>query len=50
VSAKNVGAKALSMSVGTIQPGGVAYTQVHADFEGMLYILEERVGYEYGKG
>jgi uncharacterized RmlC-like cupin family protein len=38
LSGKNVGAKALSMNVATIPPGGV------------LYILEGRVRHEYGDG
>lgn len=48
LSAKNVGAKQLSMNVATIPPGGVAYAHVHVDFEVMLYILEGRVRHEYG--
>jgi uncharacterized RmlC-like cupin family protein len=48
LSAKNVGAKKLSMNVATIPPGGVAYAHVHVDFEVMLYILEGRVRHEYG--
>jgi uncharacterized RmlC-like cupin family protein len=50
LSAKNVGAKRLSMNVATIPPGGVAYAHVHVDFEVMLYILEGRVRHEYGPG
>ncbi|RMH23203.1 MAG: cupin domain-containing protein [Acidobacteria bacterium] len=48
MSAKNVGAKQLSMNVATIPPGGVAYAHVHVGFEVMLYILEGRVRHEYG--
>jgi uncharacterized RmlC-like cupin family protein len=48
LSAKNVGARKLSMNVATIPPGGVAYAHVHVDFEVMLYILEGRVRHEYG--
>ncbi|MEO8194603.1 MAG: cupin domain-containing protein [Gemmatimonadales bacterium] len=48
LSAKNVGAKSLSMNVATIPPGGVAYAHIHVDFEVMLYILEGRVRHEYG--
>jgi uncharacterized RmlC-like cupin family protein len=48
LSAKNVGARQLSMNVATIPPGGVAYAHVHVDFEVMLYILEGRVRHEYG--
>ncbi|HKX17960.1 MAG TPA: cupin domain-containing protein [bacterium] len=48
LSAKNVGAKQLSMNVATIPPGGVAYAHVHVGFEVMLYILEGRVRHEYG--
>ena len=50
LSAKNVGAKQLSMNVATIPPGGVAYAHIHVDFEVMLYILEGRVRHEYGEG
>jgi uncharacterized RmlC-like cupin family protein len=50
LSGKNVGAKALSMNVATIPPGGVAYAHIHVDFEVMLYILEGRVRHEYGPG
>jgi uncharacterized RmlC-like cupin family protein len=49
MSAKNVGAKQLSMNVATIPPGGVAYAHVHVGFEVMLYILEGRVRHEYGE-
>jgi len=48
LSAKNVGARALSMNVATIPPGGVAAAHIHVDFEVMLYILEGRVRHEYG--
>src|SRR3982750_442978 len=50
MSGKNVGAKALSMNVATIPPGGVAYAHIHDGFEVMLYILEGRVRHEYGPG
>lgn len=50
MSAKNVGARRLSMNVATIPPGGVAFAHVHVDFEVMLYILEGRVRHEYGPG
>src|SRR5262245_31461921 len=50
MSAKNVGAKQLSMNVATIPPGGVAYAHIHVGFEVMLYILEGRVRHEYGDG
>lgn len=50
MSAKNVGAKKLSMNVATIPPGGVACAHIHVDFEVMLYILEGRVRHEYGPG
>jgi uncharacterized RmlC-like cupin family protein len=49
LSAKNVGAKRLSMNVATIPPGGVAYAHIHVGFEVMLYILEGRVRHEYGQ-
>jgi len=48
MSARNVGAKKLSMNVATIPPGAVAHAHVHVDFEVMLYILEGRVRHEYG--
>src|SRR5271154_6941875 len=47
LSAKNVGAKKLSMNVATIPPGGIAYAHIHVDFEVMLYILAGRVRLEY---
>lgn len=50
MSADNVGARALSMNVATIPPGGVAYAHIHVDFEVMLYILEGRVRHDYGDG
>ncbi|MGO9463601.1 MAG: cupin domain-containing protein [Isosphaeraceae bacterium] len=50
LSAKNVGARELSMNVATIPPGGVAYAHIHVGFELMLYILEGRVRHEYGPG
>ena len=50
LSGKNVGAKALSMNVATIPPGGVAAAHIHVGFEVMLYILEGRVRHEYGDG
>src|SRR5258705_13332398 len=50
LSGKNAGAKALSMNVATIPPGGVAGAHIHVDFEVMLYILEGRVRHEYGEG
>ena len=48
MSAKNVGAKKLSMNVATIPPGGVAHAHIHVDFEVMLFILEGNVRHEYG--
>jgi uncharacterized RmlC-like cupin family protein len=50
LSAKNVGAKQLSMNIATIPPSGVAYAHVHVGFEVMLYILQGRVRHEYGAG
>ncbi len=50
MSAKNVGARELSMNVATIPPGGVAKAHVHVGFEVMLYILRGRVRHEYGAG
>lgn len=48
LSAKNVGAKHLSMNVAVVPPGAVAFAHIHVDFEVMLYILEGRVRHEYG--
>ena len=48
LSAKNVGAKQLSMNVATIPPGGVAAAHIHVGFEVMLYILQGRVRHEFG--
>ncbi|MGH7495322.1 MAG: cupin domain-containing protein [bacterium] len=50
MSAKNVGAKALSINVATIPPGGVAGAHIHVGFEVMLYIVQGRVRHEYGAG
>ncbi|HEX2446293.1 MAG TPA: cupin domain-containing protein [Vicinamibacterales bacterium] len=50
MSGKNVGARALSMNVATIPPGGVAAAHIHDGFEVMLYILQGRVRHEYGDG
>jgi len=50
MSAENVGARALSMNVATIPPGGVAYAHIHVGFEVMLYILKGNVRHEYGDG
>lgn len=50
MSAKNVGAKALSVNVATIPPGGVAYAHIHVGFEVMLYIVQGRVRHEFGPG
>jgi uncharacterized RmlC-like cupin family protein len=48
LSAKNVGAKHLSMNVAVVPPGAVAFAHIHVEFEVMLYILEGRVRHEYG--
>lgn len=50
MSAKNVGARKLSMNVATVPPGAVAYAHVHVDFEVMLFILQGNVRHEYGEG
>ena len=50
LSARNTGARELSMNVATIPPGGVAAAHIHVGFEVMLYILEGRVRHEYGPG
>ena len=44
LSAKNVGARKLSMNIATIPPGGVAYAHIHVDFEVMLYISRAECG------
>ena len=48
LSAKNVGAKHLSMNVAVVPPGAVAFAHIHVGFEVMLYILEGHVRHEYG--
>ncbi|HJR58659.1 MAG TPA: cupin domain-containing protein [Vicinamibacterales bacterium] len=48
LSAKNVGARSLSMNVAVVPPGAVAFAHIHVGFEVMLYILEGRVRHEYG--
>jgi uncharacterized RmlC-like cupin family protein len=50
MSAKNVGARELSMNVATIPPGGVAGAHIHVGFKVMLYIIAGRVRHEYGDG
>lgn len=50
MSAKNVGARELSMNVATIPPGGVAGAHIHVGFEVMLYIIAGSVRHEYGDG
>lgn len=50
LSAKNVGAKQLSLNVATIPPGGAAFAHIHVEFEVMLYILAGRVRHEFGDG
>ncbi len=49
MSARNVGARSLSMNVARVPPGAVAYAHIHVDFEVMLFILEGRVRHEYGE-
>lgn len=46
--AGNVDARALSMNVATIPPGGTARAHIHVGFEVMLYILEGRVRHAFG--
>src|SRR5574341_479994 len=48
LSAKNVGAKELSINVATIPPGGVAYAHIHDGYEVMLYIVKGRVKHIFG--
>jgi uncharacterized RmlC-like cupin family protein len=50
LSAKNVGAQALSINVATVPPGGIAYAHIHDGFEVMLFIVQGRVRHTYGEG
>ena len=50
LSAKNVGAKSLSMNVATVPPGGIAYAHIHDGFEVMLFILQGKVKHAFGEG
>src|SRR5258707_13462839 len=50
MSAKNVGTTKLSVNIATVPPGGVAAAHIHVGFELILYILEGRVGHEFGDG
>ena len=50
LSAKNVGAHALSINVATVPPGGIAYAHIHDGFEVMLFIVQGRVRHTYGEG
>jgi uncharacterized RmlC-like cupin family protein len=50
MSAKNVGAKHLSINVATVPPGGIAYAHIHDGFEVMLFIVQGRVRHTYGEG
>jgi uncharacterized RmlC-like cupin family protein len=50
MSARNVGAQALSANIATIPPGGVARAHIHVGFEVILYIIEGKVRHEFGPG
>ncbi|MCL6526745.1 MAG: cupin domain-containing protein [Thermaceae bacterium] len=50
MSAKNVGAQALSINVATVPPGAVAYAHIHEGFEVMLFILQGTVKHTFGEG
>ena len=50
LSARNVGAKELSMNVSTLPPGGVISAHIHVGFEVGIYVLEGAMRYEYGPG
>ena len=50
LSGKNAGAKALSINVATVPPGGIAYAHIHDGFEVMLFIVQGRVRHAYGEG
>jgi len=50
LSARNVGARSLSMNVATVPPNAIAFAHVHVDFEVMLYILAGRVRHAFGDG
>jgi uncharacterized RmlC-like cupin family protein len=50
LSAHNVGARALSINVATVPPGGIAYAHIHDGFEVMLFIVQGRVRHTFGDG
>ena len=50
LSGKNTGARALSINVATVPPGGIAYAHIHDGFEVMLFIVQGRVRHAYGEG
>lgn len=49
LSAKNAGAKNLSINIATVPPGAIAYAHIHDGFEVMLFILQGRVKHTYGE-
>ncbi len=50
ISGATAGAKALSMSLVVIPPGGVAAPHAHSGYETAIYILKGRVKTLYGPG
>ena len=50
ISGKTVGARALSMNIVVIPPGGSAEPHFHAGFESAVFVLEGRVETRYGPG
>ena len=50
LSAKNVGAKNLSINVATVPPGAIAYAHIHDGFEVMLFIVRGKVKHTFGEG
>jgi uncharacterized RmlC-like cupin family protein len=50
LSARNVGAKNLSINVALVPPGAIAYAHIHDGFEVMLYIVRGKVRHDFGEG
>jgi uncharacterized RmlC-like cupin family protein len=48
LSARNCGAKNLSINVATVPPGAIAYAHIHDGFEVMLYIVQGKVRHDFG--
>ncbi len=43
-----MGTPKLSANVTTIPPGGVAFAQIHVDFELILYLIQGKVRHDFG--